>query len=394
VSGALAGLRVIDCSRLIAGGVLATILADHGADVIKVENPRGGDPLRTWLRERGELWWKVYARGKRSVTLNLAHLRGQALLRRLSRGADVLIENFRPGTFEKWGLGWEVLSKDNPRLVFARVSGWGQDGPYRDRPGFGTMVEAMSGFAASTGPADRPPTLPSFPMADMVAALAGTAAVLAALRHRDNVSGRGQVIDISLYEPLLSVLGPTAAEHALDGTVRARHGNQSDNASPRGTYQTRDGKWVALSASTPASAAALFAGLGLGVLLSDPRFATNDARVAHNDLVDAALTRAIGSRTLDEMLYLFETTDLTASPVYDIADIAKDPHVVGRGILVDVPDPDLGSVRMTAPTPRLGETPATIHWVGPALGAHNRDVYGELGVDDAELNALSHDGII
>jgi len=394
VSGALAGLRVIDCSRLIAGGVLATLLADHGADVIKVENPRGGDPLRTWLRDRGELWWKVYARGKRAVTLNLADLRGQALLRRLSRSADVLIENFLPGTLEKWGLGWDALSADNPRLVLARVSGWGQDGPYRDRPGFGTMVEAMSGFAASTGPADRPPTLPSFPMADMVAALSGATAVLAALRHRDHVSGRGQAIDISLYEPLLSVLGPAAAEYALDRTVRVRHGNQSDNASPRGTYQTRDGKWVALSASTPASATALFEGLGLGRLLSDSRFATNDARVAHNDLVDEALAGAIGSRTLDEMLRLFETTELTAAPVYDIADITKDPHVVARGILVDVADPELGTVRMTAPTPRLGETPAAIRWAGPALGAHNRDVYGSLGLDDAELETLARAGVI
>lgn len=394
MSGALAGLRVIDCSRLIAGGVLATILADHGADVIKIENPQGGDPLRTWLRNRGELWWKVYARGKRSVTLNLAHPRGQTLLRRLIRGADVLVENFLPGTFEKWGLGWDVLSNDNPRLVFARVSGWGQDGPYRDRPGFGTMVEAMSGFASSTGSADGPPTLPSFPMADMIAALSGTAAVLAALRHRDQVSGRGQVIDISLYEPLLSVLGPAAAEHALDGTVRARRGNQSDNASPRGTYQTRDGKWVALSASTPASAAALFEGLGLGNLLTDPRFATNDSRVAHNDLVDSALTRAIGSRSLDEMLHLFETTNLTASPVYDIADIAKDPHVVARGILVDVADADLGAVRMAAPTPRLAATPAAIRSPGPTLGHHNREVYAEIGIDDAELENLRRGGIL
>ncbi len=394
MSGALAGLRVIDCSRLIAGGVLTTILADHGADVIKVENPRGGDPLRTWLREQGELWWKVYARGKRSVTLNLAHPRGQALLKRLVRDADVLVENFVPGTFEKWGLGWDALAAENPRLIFARVSGWGQDGPYRDRPGFGTMVEAMSGFAAATGPADRPPTLPSFPMADMVAALAGTAAVLAALRHRDQVSGRGQAIDISLYEPLLSVLGPTAAEYALDGKVRTRHGNQSDNASPRGTYQTRDGKWVALSASTPASATALFHGLGLGDMLDDPRFATNDARVAHNDLVDAALARAIGARTLDEMQTLFETVDLTASPVYDIADIAKDPHVVARGILTDVPDPALGAVRMTAPTPRLAETPASIRWTGPPLGAHSREVYASIGIGDAELETLTREGIV
>lgn len=392
--GALAGLRVIDCSRLIAGGVLATLLADHGADVIKVENPRGGDPLRTWLRERGQLWWKVYARGKRSITLNLAVPRGQALLRRLVRDADVLVENYVPGTFEKWNLGWDALSAENPRLVFARVSGWGQDGPYRDRPGFGTMVEAMSGFAATTGPAGGPPTLPSFPMADMVAALAGTAGVLAALRHRDLVSGRGQVVDISLYEPLLSVLGPAAAEYAQDGTVRTRHGNRSSNASPRGTYPTRDGKWVALSASTPASAAALFAGLGLAAMLDDPRFATNDARVAHNDLVDAALGEAIGARTLGEMVRLFEETDLTASPVYDIADITRDPHVVARGILVDVPDPEVGSVRMTAPTPRLGDTPARVRWPGPPLGAHNREVYGAIGIANEELEALERDGIV
>lgn len=391
---ALEGLRVVDCSRLIAGGVLATVLADHGADVIKIENPRGGDPLRTWLKERGQLWWKVYARGKRSVTLNLTVPPGQTLLKRLVRDADVLIESFVPDTFERWGLGWATLSAVNPRLVFARVSGWGQDGPYRHRPGFGTMVEAMSGFAATTGAADGPPTLPSFPMADMVAALAGAAAVLAALRHRDQVSGRGQVLDLSLYEPLLSVLGPDAALYAQDGTVRARQGNRSDNASPRGTYRTRDGRWVALSASTPASAQALFAGLGLGHLLDDPRFATNDDRVRHNDLVDAALGEAIGRRTLDEMLALFETMDLTASPVYDIADITKDPHVAARGILTDVPDAELGQVRMVAPTPRLADSPAAIAWAGPPLGAHNREVYGALGVSDGELDALGRDGVI
>jgi crotonobetainyl-CoA:carnitine CoA-transferase CaiB-like acyl-CoA transferase len=394
MNGALAGLRVIDCSRLIAGGVMATVLADHGADVIKVENPRGGDPLRTWLRDRGELWWKVYARGKRSITLNLTDPRGQALLRRLVREADVLVENYVPGTFERWGLGWDALSAENPRLVFARVSGWGQDGPYRERPGFGTMVEAMSGFAHTTGDADGPPTLPSFPMADMVAALGGCAAVLAALRHRDQVSGRGQVVDISLYEPLLSVLGPDAAGYALDGAVRERHGNTSDNASPRGTYRTREGKWVALSASTPASAKALFGALGLAHLLEDPRFATNDARVRHDELVDAALATAIGQRTLDEMRTLFESGDLTASPVYDIADITKDPHVIARGVLIDVPDPALGAVRMTAPTPRLAATPAGVRWVGPPLGAHNGEVYGTLGISQAELEHLKRDGIV
>jgi crotonobetainyl-CoA:carnitine CoA-transferase CaiB-like acyl-CoA transferase len=394
MSRALDGLRVVDCSRLIAGGVLATVLADHGADVVKVEAPRTGDPLRTWLRERGQLWWKVYARGKRSVTLNLAHPRGQDLLKRLVAGADVLVESFVPGTLEKWGLGWDVLSAVNPRLVLARVSGWGQDGPYRDRPGFGTMVEAMSGFAATTGPADGPPTLPSFPMADMVAALAGVGAVLAALRHRDQVSGRGQVVDISLYEPLLAVLGPDAARFALDGTVRTRQGNRSDNASPRGTYRTRDGRWVALSASTPAAAEALFKALDLGHLLQDPRFATNDARVRHNDLVDRALADAFARRTLEEVRALFESGELTASPVYDIADITKDPHVIARGILVDVPDADLGAVRMVAPTPRLLDTPAAVAWTGPPLGAHNREVWGALGLDEAELEALHREGVV
>ncbi len=394
MSRALEGLRVLDCSRLIAGGVLATVLADHGADVIKVEHPRGGDPLRTWLSDRGQLWWKVHARGKRSITLDLATVRGPALLRALARTADVLIENFVPGTFEKWGLGWEVLSAENPRLVFARVTGWGQAGPYRDRPGFGTLVEAMSGFAVTTGAADGPPTLPSFPMADMVAALSGAAAVLAALRHRDQLSGRGEVVDVSLYEPLLAALGPDAARYAQDGVVRRRQGNRSDNASPRGTYRTADGKWVALSASTPASAAALFAGLGLGPLLDDPRFATNDARVQHNDLVDAALTEAIGRRTLGEMLELLQTLNLTASPIYGIADITRDPHVVARGILMDVPDPELGRVRMVAPTPRLADTPAGVAWPGPALGAHNRAVYGELGIGEAELQELAREGII
>jgi crotonobetainyl-CoA:carnitine CoA-transferase CaiB-like acyl-CoA transferase len=394
MSGALTGLRVIDCSRLIAGGVLGTLLADHGADVVKVENPRGGDPLRTWLSERGELWWKVYARGKRSITLNLTHGRGQALLKRLVRDADVLIENFVPGTFERWGLGWDVLAAQNPRLVFARVSGWGQDGPYRHRPGFGTMVEAMSGFAHTTGEPEGPPTLPSFPMADMIAALAGTSAVLAALRYRDQVSGRGQVVDISLYEPLLSVLGPDVARYALDGTVRQRRGNTSDNASPRGTYRTLDDKWVALSASTPASASAMFTALGLADLLSDPRFATNDARVEYNELVDATLAQAIGQHTLDELRAMFESRELTACPVYDVADITKDRHVVARGILIDVKDTALGAVRMTAPTPRLSATPGEVRWTGPALGAHNRDVYGALGIDDAELEQLARDGVV
>jgi crotonobetainyl-CoA:carnitine CoA-transferase CaiB-like acyl-CoA transferase len=392
--GALGDLRVVDCSRLIAGGVLATMLADLGADVVKIENPKAGDPLRTWSKSLGELWWKVYARGKRSITLNLTKAEGQALLKRLARNADVLIENYVPGTFETWGLGWEALSKENPRLVMVRVSGWGQDGPYRDRPGFGTMVEAMSGFAATTGPAESP-TLPSFPMADMVAAQAGAVAVLAALRHRDRVSGRGQVIDVPLYEPLLSILGPNPIEYRAHGIVRERIGNRSHNASPRGTYRTNDGKWVALSASTPASADAMFKALGIGGLLADPRFATNDARIANGEAVDQAIAEAIGQRSREEIVRLFETEGLTAAPVYDIADIMEDPHFKARHTFVDLPDPELGTATMSAPTPRLSDTPGTIRWVGPPLGAHNREVYaGELGLSDAEMERLKADGVI
>jgi crotonobetainyl-CoA:carnitine CoA-transferase CaiB-like acyl-CoA transferase len=391
---ALSDLRVVDCSRLIAGGVLATMLADLGADVLKVENPRGGDPIRTWSKSLGELWWKVYGRGKRSITLNLTKPEGQALLKRLAGTADVLIENYVPGTFEKWGLGWDALSLANPRLVMVRVSGWGQDGPYRDRPGFGTMVEAMTGFAATTGPADSP-TLPSFPMADMVAAQAGAVAVLAALHHRDRVSGRGQMIDLPLYEPLLAILGPNALEYRAHGIVRERIGNRSHNASPRGTYKTRDGKWVVLSASTPASADAMFKALGIGHLLADPHFATNDARIANGEAVDQVLALAIGKRSREEIVGLFETEGLTAAPVYDIADIMEDPHFKARRTFVEVPDPELGTVTMTAPTPRLSETPGKVRWAGPALGAHNREVYaGELGLSDAELQKLKADGII
>ncbi len=392
--GALGDLRVVDCSRLIAGGVLATMLADLGADVIKVENPKGGDPLRTWSKSLGELWWKVYARGKRSITLNLTKPEGQGLLKRLVKTADVLIENYVPGTFEKWGLGWDALSKENPRLVMVRVSGWGQDGPYRDRPGFGTMVEAMSGCAATTGPAESP-TLPSFPMADMVAAQAGAVAVLAALRHRDRVSGRGQMIDVPLYEPLLAILGPNALEYRAHGIVRERIGNRSHNASPRGTYKTQDGKWVALSASTPASADAMFKALGIGHVLADPRFATNDARIANGEAVNQALAEAIGGRSREEIVRLFETEGLTAAPVYDIADIMEDPHFKARRTFVELPDPQLGTVTMSAPTPRLSETPGTVRWAGPALGAHNRAVYtGELGLSDQEIERLRTDGVI
>jgi len=389
---ALAGIRVVDLSRIISGGVLTTFLADFGADVIKVEDPRGGDPLRTWGRE--QLYWKQYGRNKRSITLNLAHPRGQELLKRLVRLSDVLVENYVPGRMEKWGLGYEVLSGVNPRLVMVRVSGWGQEGPYRERPGFGTMVEAMSGFAAMTGQADGPPTLPPMPLADMVAAIAGAFGTVAALRHRD-ATGRGQVIDLALSEPLMAILGPMAADYRRSGYVWKRIGNRSHNSAPRNAYQTKDGRWVGVSCSTQASSEALFRALGLEHLIGDSRFKDNTARLANYDDLDKELGDAFASRTLAELDAMGVTAGGTAAPVYDIEQILQDPQFKARGFFAEANDPDVGPIPLPAPVPRLIATPGTIRWTGPALGAHNKEVFcGELGLGKGELEALRREKII
>ena len=389
---ALAGIRVVDLSRIISGGVLTTFLADFGADVIKVEDPRGGDPLRTWGRE--QLYWKQYGRNKRSITLNLAHPRGQELLKALVRTGDVLVENYVPGRMEKWGLGYDVLSAINPRLVMVRVSGWGQDGPYRERPGFGTMVESMSGFAAMTGQADGPPTLPPMPLADMVAALAGAFGTMAALRHRD-ATGRGQVIDLALFEPLMAILGPMAADYRRSGYVWKRIGNRSHNSAPRNAYETKDGRWVGVSCSTQASAEALFRALGLEWMIADPRFKDNTARLTNYDDLDKFLGEAFAARTLEELDAMGVTAGSTAAPVYDIEQIVQDPQFKARGYFAEVNDPDMGAIPLPSPVPRLTATPGAIRWTGPALGAHNKEVYcGELCLTEAELETLRRNRVI
>jgi crotonobetainyl-CoA:carnitine CoA-transferase CaiB-like acyl-CoA transferase len=390
----LTGIRVLDLSRLVAGGLTGMLLADFGADVVKVEQPGIGDPLRSWTMGGQPFWWKVYGRGKRYVTLNIQSDEGRALLLRLLPHFDVLMESFVPGALERYGLGWDVLHGNNRRLVMLRISGWGADGAGADRPGFGTLVEAATGFAAMNGDADRPPLLPSFPLADMTSGLYAANAIMFALYHRDVHGGEGQQIDVSLFESLFSLLGPIPAEHAALGTIRTRQGNRSRNSSPRGCYRTADGHWLAVSASTPKMAERFMKGYGLESMLADERFATNEARVQHAEQLDAAIRDAIGTRTFAGNMEIIKRNKLTAHPVQTIADIERDEHWRARRLTVDAGQ-NGHAVRMHNVVPRLSETPGEIKWPGGDLGEHNEEIYcGELHLTSGDLDSLRSRGVI
>jgi len=390
----LEGIRVLDLSRMIAGGVSGMILADFGADVVKVEQPGSGDPLRQWTLDGTPLWWKVYGRNKRYITLNLKSPAGRDLLRRLIPRFDVVMESFVPGALERMGLGYDVLQSWNPRLILLRVSGWGQTGPSSQRPGFGTLIEAASGFAAMNGEPDGAPIVPAFPLADMTAALYGVNAVMFALYHRDVHGGPGQVIDVALFESLFSLLGPLAAEYAASGRLRGRNGSRSKNAGPRGCYPTSDGRYVAVSGSTPKMAERFLQAYGLGHLLADERFRTNEARVRHSAMLDEHVASAIVSKTLAENLRIIEDNALTAVAVQNVADIEQDAHWRERQLLVNVPNGQ-GAVRMHNVVPRLSATPGAIRWPGGSLGEHNHELYRrELGLSDDEMKQLLSDGVI
>jgi len=392
--GPLEGIRVLDLSRLVAGGMAGMLLADFGADVVKVEQPRTGDPLRQWTTHGRPLWWKVYGRNKRFITLNLKSDEGRSLLERLVAKFDVVMESFVPGTLEALGLGWERLREWNPRVVVVRISGWGQSGPASGRPGFGTLVEAASGFAAMNGEPGGAPIVPAFPLADMTSALYAVNAIMFALYNRDVRGGSGQVVDVALFESLFSLLGPQAAEYAALGTVRERMGSRSKNSGPRGCYRTSDGGWIAVSGSTPKMAERFLESYGLGAMLADARFATNQARVENAEALDNAIADAIESRTLAENLAIIDRNALTAIAVQTVADIEKDPHWHARQLLIDMPD-GTGVVRMHNVVPRMLGTPGTIRSAGGALGAHNREMYvGELGLDCDELQRLQAAGVI
>lgn len=390
--GTLDGVRVLDLSRLVAGNTLTQFLSDFGAEVIKVEPP-AGDTLRAWKTKDVQTNWKIYARNKKSLGLELRKPGARELLLKLVPSAQMFIESFRPGTLEKMGLAPADLFKLNPKLIIVRISGWGQDGPYSRRPGFGTLVEGMSGFASFNGFADREPVLPPMYLADTVAGLYGAAAVLTALREVEINGGQGQVIDLPLLDPLFAVLGPQAANYRLTGKVKPRTGSRSTNAGPRNAYQCGDGHYVCLSSSTQKMAERLFHSIGHPEFITDPRYSTNDQRVKHAAELDAVIGAFIAQRTQAENVAFFEKAEVTIGPIYDISQIFEDPHFIARELIADYPDTDMGAFPMHHVVPRMSGTPGSIRTPAPQLGEHNLQLLGEVGVDADTYRQLLETGV-
>jgi crotonobetainyl-CoA:carnitine CoA-transferase CaiB-like acyl-CoA transferase len=393
---ALEGIRVLDASTLFAGPLAATILGDFGAEVLKIEHPRG-DPVRHhgYSKDGIPLWWKMLSRNKHTLTLNLSKTKGQSIMERLVAGADVLIENFRPGTIERWNLSPERLLEINPGLIIARITGFGQFGPYSKRPGFGTLAESMSGFAQITGEPDGPPTLPPFGLADGITAQAAANAILIALYHRDARGGTGQVLDLAIIEPILTILGPQPIVYDQLGIVQTRTGNRSVNNAPRNTYETADGRWVAVSTSAQTIAERVMHLVGHPEIIDEPWFGSGAERAEHADLLDNFVGGWIAIHELDEVITKFEEAQAAVAPVYDIAQIMDDPQYKALGSIVSIDDPDLGPVKMQNVMFRMSGTPGRIQWAGRSLGEDNQTVYrDELGLSDVEIEALSKDGVV
>lgn len=393
--GALSGLRVIDASTLFAGPMTAMHLGDLGAEVVKVEHPRRPDPARGHGPEKDgqNIWSKTLGRNKRTVQIDLSTAPGAGAFRRLAASADVVVENFRPDTLERWGLGYESLSAENQGLVLARVTGFGQIGPYRRRPGFGTLAEAMSGFAAATGEPDGPPTLPPFGLADGIASLATAFAVMTALYRRVE-SGRGQVIDVAIVEPIMAMLGPQISRWDLLGTTAPRLGNRSGNNAPRNTYRTSDGQWVAVSTSTQSIAERVLRLVGRPELIVEPWFAAGHSRAEHADELDGAVGGWIADRTRAEVVAAFEQAEAAVAPIYTPSDIVADPHFQQLGTIRRVQDEDFGELAMQGPLFRLSDGDAPTRFSGRDPGVDTRAVLTELGYTDHQLAELSRAGSI
>jgi crotonobetainyl-CoA:carnitine CoA-transferase CaiB-like acyl-CoA transferase len=389
--GPLTGVRVIDASTILAGPLACQILGDFGAEVIKVEHPVAGDNMRGHGESKDgiPLWWKEVSRNKRTVGLSLSDPDGAEVFRALAASADVVVENFRPGTLERWGLGPDVLLEANPGLVLVRVTGFGQEGPYAARPGFGTLAEAMSGFAHLTGEAEGPPTLPAFGLADSICGIAVSSAVSMALLARDRNGGRGQVIDASLLLPIMTAVGPGATYYQQNGSIGQRQGNRSSNNAPRNTYETADGKWVAISTSAQRIAEKVMELVGQPQVIDEPWFATGHTRAQHADLLDRYVGDWVAQRKLHEVLDEFATVGAAVAPIYDARDLSEDEHVRATRMLHTVPDDDLGEVLMHDVMWRMSETPGRIRFTGRPLGADTDAVLvDEIGIPASRIDEL------
>ncbi len=396
---ALEGLKILDTSQLFAGAMPATLMGDFGAEVIKVEHPKYGDNLRSVgaVKDGVPLAWKFHSRNKKCITLDLGSPEGGEIFKRLVKDTDILIEAFRPGTMERWGLGYEDLKAVNSRLIMVRVSGFGQTGPYKSRPGFGTLAEAMSGFAHITGQPDGPPTLPPLALADGIAGLFGLFGAMFAVYYRDVAgAGVGQEIDVSLYEPMSFILGAQPLAYDQTGIIQNRRGNRSGGGGPRNLYLCSDGKWVALSATTQSIARRVMQLVGGDELADDPRYATPAARAQHADEVDALVTEWIRQYPRETVLERFEQAQAAIGPVYNIAEFMEDPQAKSRESIVPVEDPDLGTIRMQNTFPLMSQTPGKIRFTGPTeMGAHNHEIYAErLGMSEDDVQRLKQEGII
>jgi crotonobetainyl-CoA:carnitine CoA-transferase CaiB-like acyl-CoA transferase len=388
---------VIDAATLAAGPMVATMLGEFGAEVIKVEQPGAGDPLRTWgeLKDGVGLFWKSMSRNKLCVTLDLRDTDGQELFHRLLDVSDVFVANNRPSALHKWGLDYESVHAAHPRVVMLHVSGYGLGGPKSDRPGFGTLAEAMSGFAHVTGQPDGPPTLPPFFLADGVAAQSATAAVMLALYHRDVHGGSGQLIDVNLIEPLARLIETSTLAYSHLGKIPGRVGNLLPASAPRNAYRTRDGRWLAISSASQNIALRLFRAIGRPELADDPHYADPVQRQERAYEVDELVAAFIAARTLDDVMDTFERAEVAAAPVYDAQQLLSDEHLRARGSFLSVDDPDLGPMTVQAPVVRLSETPGVVEHLGRGLGADNDTVFGGLlGLDAASLAALRSAGTI
>lgn len=397
MSPPLEGLRVLDTSTVLAGPLACQILGDYGADVIKIEHPKFGDSMRGHGQSKNGhgLWWKMLGRNKRCVGLYLGDPDGADIFAQLAKTADVVVENFRPGTLERWGIGPGRLSADNPALVLVRVTGFGQTGPYAPRPGFGTIAEAMSGFAAITGEPDGPPTLPPFGLADSIAALAAASATLMALYHRDARGGRGQIVDLSILAPIVTALGPQPIVYDQLGIVQERTGNRSENNAPRNTYKTKDDKWVAISTSADRVAQRVMTLVGHPEVIDEPWFSSGRGRAEHGDLLDRYVAEWIQNRTRDEVLASFEDAEAAIAPVYDAADLVDDPHVKATEMITTIEDPELGPVRMQNLLFKMSATPGRIRHTGRRMGADTDEILGgELGISSERIAELRERGVV